>query len=126
MTEKIIKTVKFVQLSPENCQYLLDLIEEMDSDTPYTARQRAYTIPKLKKILEDPNYSKLAYQDVDYLLDLIEDDDLIETMVEKEAAREKLLEIQALQSARFDETRDIEKQRELRRLRRLGELGENK
>ena len=108
----------FVQLTKEDCQYLLNLIEEMDSDTAYTARQRGYTVPKLQKIQKDPRSARLAYQDVDYLLDLIEDDDLGEVEQYREMARASLLEIQTLQSQRFEETKNIETQREQRRARR--------
>lgn len=110
---------QFVQLSKEDCTYLLELIQDMDSDTRYTERQRSYTVPKLKRIALDANSTKLAYQDVEYLLDLIEDDDLAETEVLRESARVNLLAIQNLMNSRFEETRDIESQRESRRLRRL-------
>lgn len=109
---------RFVQLTSENCKYLLNLIDEMDSETSYTERQRAYTVPKLKRILEDPSATKLAFQDVEYLLDLIEDDDLEESVEEKENARASLLDIQSLQQNRFDEMKNIEQQREARRSRR--------
>jgi hypothetical protein len=111
---------KFVQLNTEDCTYLLDLIESMDSQTPYTQRQREYTIPKLKKILQDPRSSKLAYQDVDYLLDLLEDDELEETEQQREMTRVTLIDIQNLQQSRFEETQDIEQQREQRRAKRSG------
>jgi hypothetical protein len=110
---------QFVQLSKADCSYLLELIKDMDSDTKYTERQRSYTVPKLQKISLDPRSARLAYQDVDYLLDLIEDDDLPETEQQREMARTQILEIQSLQNARFDETRDIESQRESRRMKRL-------
>jgi hypothetical protein len=108
----------FVQLSKDDCTYLLNLIEEMDSDTAYTARQRGYTIPKLIKIQQEPRAARLAYQDVDYLLELIDDDDLQELEQSREMARASLLEIQELQNARFQESKDIETQREQRRARR--------
>lgn len=114
---------QFVQLTSEDCKYLLELIQEMDSETKFTERQRGYTVPKLKKILQDPRSVKLAYQDVDYLLDLIEDDDLAESSQQKELTRSVLLDIQALQQMRFEETRDIEQQRELRRSKRMGTSG---
>lgn len=109
---------QFVQLTSEDCKYLLELIQEMDSSTKYTERQRSYTVPKLEKILKDPRSVKLAYQDVDYLLDLIEDDDLEESADRREQTRSVLLDIQALQQMRFEETKDIEQQRELRRAKR--------
>jgi|SRR5215471_14332544 len=109
---------RFVQLTPESCTYLLELIAEMDSETSYTERQRAYTVPKLQKILQDPGSAKLAFQDVEYLLDLIEDDDLEETSGLKEDARSILLDIQNLQQSRFDEMKSIESQREARRSKR--------
>jgi len=109
----------FIQLSKEDCQYLLDLIEEMDSETSYTEKQKSYTVPKLKKIMEDPKSARLAYQDVEYLLDLMEDDDLEETALQKNLTRTCILEIQNLQYKRFEETRDIEVQRSRRRAKRL-------
>lgn len=109
---------QFVQLTSQDCQYLLELIEDMDSGTKYTERQRGYTVPKLKKILQDPRSSKLAYQDVEYLLDLIEDDDLPEYEQQREMTRGILLDIQNLQQSRFEETRDVENQREARRAKR--------
>jgi hypothetical protein len=112
----------FVQLTKEDCQYLLTLIAEMDSETTYTAKQRAYTIPKLQKIEKDPRAARLAYQDTEYLLDLIEDDDVEDAAIvqQRYMTQEKLINIQQLQEGRFNETRDIEKQREARRLRRSG------
>ena len=109
----------FIQLSAEDCTYLLELIADMDSDTAYTEKQRSYTVPKLHKIRKDPCSARLAYQDVDYLLDLIEDDELTETELQREHTSESLQAIQELQSARFARTRDIEKQRDSRRLKRL-------
>lgn len=109
---------QFVQLSPEECQYLLDLIQSMDADTVYTQRQRSYTVPKLEKIQKEPRAARLAYQDVDYLLDLIEDDDLPEVEFQREMARATILEIQNLQTQRLEETKNIESQRALRRARR--------
>ena len=111
---------RFVQLTNEDCQYLLDLIQDMDSETQYTEKQRKYTIPKLLAIQADPGARRLAFQDVDYLLELIEDDDLPETEVARTAALQNLLQIQALQNARFDETRSIEAQRTSRRRKRAG------
>ena len=109
---------KFVQLTPEDTQYLLTLIVELDSQTSYTARQRAYTVPKLVKILKDPTSSRLAYQDVDYLLELIEDDELVEDLQRRESAKQTLLRIQQLQLDRFQEIQSIDLQRSQRRHRR--------
>ena len=108
---------QFVQLSKEDCQYLLDLIQIMDSDTAYTARQRSYTVPKLQKIQVNAKEARLAFQDVDYLLDLMEDDTRESHEQQREMTHQCVLNIQALQNARFEETRDIESQRELRRAR---------
>ena len=110
----------FVQLSKEDCQYLLQLITDMDLATAYTERQRSYTVPKLQKIQVNPKETRLAhlaFQDVDYLLDLMEDDTREETEQQREMTRQCVLDIQALQNARFEETRDVESQRELRRAR---------
>lgn len=112
------KHTNFVQLSPEDCTYLLELIAEMDSDTAYTERQRSYTVPKLQTIASNPRSKKLAYQDVDYLLELLEDDDLEESQQQRFMTQEKLLAIRALQDSQFARTRDIEQQRKLRRARR--------
>jgi hypothetical protein len=111
------KMSQFVQLSKEDCQYLLDLIQVMDSDTAYTERQRGYTVPKLQKIQHNAKETRLAFQDVDYLLDLMEDDTRDFHEQQREMTRAAVLDIQALQNARFEETRDIESQRELRRAR---------
>ena len=109
---------RFVQLSAEDCTYLLTLIQEMDSDTAYTTRQRGYTIPKLEKIAKDPSSARLAYQDVDYLLDLIEDDEDEGCEQQRLMTLQCILDIQALQQAKFEETRSIDTQREARRARR--------
>lgn len=108
----------FIQLTKDDCSYLLDLIEEMDSDTTYTERQRGYTVPKLQRISTDPRSGRLAYQDVEYLLDLLDDDDLPETEQQREMTRACILQIQQLQMQKQEETRGIEEQRELRRARR--------
>jgi hypothetical protein len=108
----------FIQLNRADCLYLLELIQDMDSDTKYTERQRLYTIPKLTKISTDPKSAKLAFQDVEYLLDLIDDDDLPESEQQREMTRTALVEIQNLQQNRYLETRDIDQQREERRLKR--------
>src|ERR1035441_7348359 len=92
----------------------------MDSDTAYTARQRGYTVPKLQKIQANGRAARLAFQDVDYLLELIDDDDLPELEQSREMARCQLLDIQNLQNQKFEESKNVEQQREVRRLRRLG------
>jgi hypothetical protein len=120
----------FVQLSKDDCTYLLDLINTMDSTTLFTAKQRIYTVPKLVAIAKDPRSARLAYQDVDYLLDLIEDDEQAciscpqETEQTRAMAQAQLLEIQALQKRKFEETKDIESQRAQRRAKRNGARGE--
>ena len=112
----------FIQLTHTDCQYLLNLIDEMDSETAYTKSQRGYTFPKLVKIQKDPRSARLAYQDVDYLLELIEDDDLEELEQQREMTRQAMLEIQVLQNQKFEERGkllvDIETQRQLRKARR--------
>lgn len=112
---------RFIQLTPEDCKYLLELIEDMDSDTAYTEKQRAYTVPKLKQIAENPESRKLAFQDVDYLLELIEDDDLEETKDQKIKTQNNLEAIKHLQNSRFEESKSIENQRSARRLKRKPE-----
>ena len=109
---------QFVALTPEDCKYLLDLIQEMDSDTPYTAKQRGYTIPKLRKIAANPDTARLAHQDIRYLLELIEDDEAPEFEQQRAMTQATLLEIQALVQANFELMRDIDEQREARRARR--------
>ena len=109
---------RFVQLSVEDCTYLLTLIQEMDSDTAYTARQQGYTRPKLEKIAKDSSSARLAYQDVDYLLELIEDDEDEGCEQQRLMTLQCILEIQTLQQAKFEETKSIETQREARRARR--------
>ena len=111
---------KFIQLASEDCAYLLTLIETMDKDIVYTARQRSYTLPKLIKIQADARSGQLAWQDVEYLLELIEDDDLPEVEQQRLMTQEKLLEIQQLQARARESARSIEQQRELRRSRRKG------
>lgn len=111
-------TTTFVQLSADECTYLLSLIEEMDSESKYTEKQRGYTIPKLQRIIKDPRSARLAYQDVDYLLELCEDDELYEFEQIRGMAQQTLAEIQSLQNARFNETKDIERQRNARKARR--------
>jgi hypothetical protein len=108
----------FVQLTAEDCNYLLDLIQDMDSDTAYTARQRSFTVPKLQKIIKTPDQLHLNFLDVDYLLELIEDDDLPEVEQQREMTRQTLEQIQELQQARFEETRSREQQRKTRRAKR--------
>src|ERR1017187_115081 len=110
----------FVQLTPDDCTYLLNLIELMDSDTAYTSRQRGYTVPKLQKIQPSGRAARLAFHGVHYLLELIDDDDLPELEQSREMARCQLLDIQNLQNQKFEESKNVEQQRETRRLRRLG------
>jgi hypothetical protein len=100
----------FVQLSTDDCKYLLELIADIDMDIKFTERQRGYTIPKLQKISRDPRNARLAFQDVDYLLEQ-----------QREMTRAALLEIQTLQSARATELENIEEQRAVRRARRSPE-----
>jgi hypothetical protein len=108
----------YIELDGADCTYLLSLIEEMDSETAYTARQRQYTVPKLKLIQVNPSSKRLAHQDVEYLLDLIEDDDLEECEQQRLMTQEKLVKIDELQSHAADQRRSIEDQRALRRARR--------
>ena len=108
----------FVQLTKEDCSYLLNLIETMDSDTAYTAKQRSYTVPKLKRISQDAKSARIAFQDVAYLIELIEDDDLPELEQQREMTLATIMEIQRLQDQKFEETKDIDVQREMRRARR--------
>jgi hypothetical protein len=51
-------------------------------------------------------------------LELIEDDDLPETEQQRFMTQEKLIAIKELQDRRFEATRDVEQQRDLRRARR--------
>lgn len=108
----------FVELDAADCTYLLALINEIDMDTPYTARQRQYTIPKLEQIAKEPASKRLAFQDVQYLLDLLEDDDLEETEQVRGMVQVKLEEIQKLQSEQARAMQDIETQRAWRRAKR--------
>lgn len=108
----------FIQLTIEDCQYLLTLIADMDADTAYTAAQRRYTVPKLERISEDPRSARFTYQDVDYLLELIEDDDLEECEQQRALTFAQLYAIQELQTRRFRESKDIEEQRQERKARR--------
>lgn len=110
----------FIQLGSDECQYLLDLIEEMDSDTKQTERQRGYTVPKLQKIQKDPASARLAYQDVDYLIELMEDDDLEEFEQIRGMALQTITEIQNLQKVKFAELSAWESAREMRKNRRRG------
>ena len=111
---------QFVQLDAADCNYLLTLIAEMDSDTPYTARQRSYTVPKLQKIKAAPDKNRLAFQDTEYLLDLTEDDTLPETEQQRLMTQQKLQEILEKQQQSRDEQINIEEQRAARRSRREG------
>ena len=117
----------YLTLSPSHCDYLLNLIEEMDSDTPYTERQRSFTIPKLLSLKSqlDPT-TRLFFQDVDYLLELIEDDDLTDQdRPGIEALRNNtynvLMEIKRLQIEKFEEYKSIDRQRALRAQKRRGQ-----
>jgi hypothetical protein len=110
---------RFIQLSKDECHYLLTLIQEMDADTAFTAKQRSYTIPKLEKIQIDPRTVRLAFQDIEYLLDLIEDDELEHDEQIRLMTQSSLEEIRELQQASFKEKQSIEDQRESRRLKRL-------
>ncbi len=106
----------FIQLTTDDCQYLLNLIYEMDSATLFTEKQRSYTVPKIQ---QDPRSARLAPQDVEYLLDLIEDDELEELEFQRELTKAQLISIQDLQNRRVEEIKSIDSQREQRRLRRL-------
>lgn len=115
---------QFIQLTSEDCQYLLELINDMDLETPYTEKQRSYTIPKLQKIQQDPYSARLAFQDVQYLLELIEDDVITDTSLEdlqylQDSVKTTLLKIQSLQLTRYTEAQNIELQRQKRRARRV-------
>lgn len=111
---------QFIQLDTKDCDYLLTLISDMDSDTVFTAQQRVITTEKLMRIRQDPYSTKLQYKDVTYLLELIEDDDLESCSAQRGMTLSVLEDIQALQTTRFKESLSIEDQREARRLRRLG------
>ena len=117
----------FIELDAQDCAYLLGLIQDIDFDTPYTTRQRGYTIPKLVQIAADPSSRRLAFQDVEYLLDLLEDDDLPETEQLRGMIQVKLEEIQRLQTEQARAMQDVETQRAQRRARRspVGALQEH-
>lgn len=112
----------FVQLSQEDCSYLLSLIANMDSGTDYTEKQRGYTVPKLERIWKDPDNHRLAFQDVDYLLELLEDEEsaIREYQLEdpqeqqREMTRSQLLAIQELQRKQKETFTSVRKQREAR------------
>ena len=108
----------FVALSPADCTYLLDLIEDMDSDTIYTAHQRGYTVPKLESIRDGARGARLAYQDVTYLLELIEDDQDPQFEQQRAMVQSALEEIQDLQTKHRQTRETIDQQREARRSRR--------
>jgi hypothetical protein len=110
---------KFLKLSAGDCKYLLELIDTMDSDTSFTKVQRSYTVPKLQKILKDPDSKRLAFQDIEYLLELLEDDELESSRSQRDQTRTVLEAIRALQEQKFQQIQDIGQQREERRLRRL-------
>lgn len=105
----------FIQLSQEDCSYLLDLIQTMDAQTQYTVKQRALTIQKLDRVEAAPEKTRLAFQDVEYLLDLIEDDELPETEQQRTETQLKLEEIMEMQKGAFESARSIEEQRAARR-----------
>jgi len=108
----------YVELNKEDCVYLLDLIQEMDMETAYTAKQRGYTIPKLEAIYKDPTSKRLVYQDIEYLLDLVEDDDESPYEQQRLMTQQKLQQIAELQAAHAAAMVDIETQREKRKARR--------
>lgn len=113
---------QFIQLSTAECQYLLDLIHDLDGETIYTQDQRLQTSSRIRRILDDPSSTKLVYKDVEYLLDLLDDDDLAESQSIRDSTTLTILEIQKLQKARFSEREQIEQEREQRRFRRLSRL----
>jgi len=108
----------FVQLTPEDCNYLLSLIQEMDSETPYTERQRGFTIPKLQKLSADPSKARLADQDLEYLLELVEDDENPDFEQQRLMTFQTLQEIQALKENFRNIMATKDQQRNLRKARR--------
>lgn len=110
-------TTNFIQLNREECDYLINLIHEIDGDTAYTARQRTYTVPKLIKIREDARGAKLAYQDVDYLIELLEDCEHGSDVKFFTELVDKLMAIRDLQDNKFAELKSIEDQRQARKLK---------
>lgn len=111
----------FIKLARPQVEYLIDLIEDMDSETTYTAHQRSYTLPKLKRLAKDSDSCRLAYQDIEYLLELIEDDDLEDPAVKsiRASTQNTLQSILELQVEKFQGLKDLEDQRAARRERRL-------
>lgn len=107
----------FIQLTHEQCRYLLELIHDMDSDTRYTAKQRLYTVPKLVAIANGTFDRKLMYQDVNYLLELIEDDEVPSTI--KDSTCKTLQAIKELQNEALALSEQIDEQRAQRRSKRL-------
>lgn len=112
----------FVQLNQQDCKYLLELIDEMDSLCEFTRKQRSHTRPKIERIRKDPKNGRLAYQDTEYLLELIEDDELAESREQRESTTNTLKAIRDLQCARFQSIQDIEDQRTARRNRRVEKI----
>lgn len=108
----------FVQLSTDECTYLLETIEDMDSSTAYTKRQREYTVPKLEAIRQNPQNGRLHERDITYLLELIEDDDAPQFEQIRLMTQNTLESIKALKDQRAAELEDVDKQRQMRRTRR--------
>lgn len=111
---------RFVQLTTEDCSYLLELIADMDSETAYTARQRAFTVPKLEQIKKDSRSARLARKDVEYLLELVEDDDLESFEQQRGMTTAALGEILDLQIQNQNEQQARDNERYNRRLKRQG------
>lgn len=113
-----------IQLTKEQIKYLLELIIDMDNDTVYTARQRAYTVPKLTGMLDGTFDRKLMFKDVSYLIELIEDDEVPSPY--RNSTYDTLIAIQKLQSERFQEYANIDEQRNKRRIKRIGMVDSQK
>lgn len=111
---------RFVQLTTDDCEYLLNLINDMDADNEHTARQRSYTVPKLAAIASNPGSARLASKDVEYLLELVADDELAETEQQRWTTQGILLEIDELQRQRRADQITKDGWRYERRLRRMG------
>lgn len=109
---------RFIQLTNEDCTYLLNLIEDMDSETAYTELQRSYTVPKLAAIAQNPSAARLAPRDIGYLIELVEDDTEESLEQQRCMTQATLLEIYELQVATQNELRSREQQRSQRRARR--------
>lgn len=116
---------RFVQLTAEDCTYLLNLIEEMDSDNEHTARQRLYTVPRLASIRDNPRAERLHPKDIGYLLELVADDELPEVEQQRWTTANVLAEIDELQKQRRVDQQAKDSWRYERKLKRLGiSLGE--